>query len=366
MTLKTFHFAGVANVSVTQGVPRIKEIINGSRLISTPIINVDLVSKTNITAARVVKGRIEQTFLRDLVYWIEDVWSASASYIVLKLDILTIGKLCLDLAPADIIHTITSNKKLRLRPSEVKCYKDYIRIDITAASLPKAEAATHARNMRTPKSKPGLNPRTHDENPEVFLRVQTIKRLLPDIPVSGYPHASRAVIQTNSQNHNALLVEGYGLRACMSTLGVNPLTTRTNSIIETRDVLGIEAARRCIFDEINTVMGAMDIDPRHTGLLADVMTYKGEVLGITRFGLSKMRDSVLQLASFEKTPDHLFEAAWMGKRDRVEGVSECIIMGQPVGVGTGALGVVQRVRVGEGRRECVFEEAWGREMGRGW
>lgn len=65
MTLKTFHFAGVAGMSITQGVPRIKEIINASKIISTPVISCDLSSKDEI-AARLVKGRIEQTFLRDV------------------------------------------------------------------------------------------------------------------------------------------------------------------------------------------------------------------------------------------------------------------------------------------------------------
>lgn len=66
MTLKTFHFAGVAGMSITQGVPRIKEIINASKVISTPVISCDLISKEDIIAARVVKGRIEKTFLKDV------------------------------------------------------------------------------------------------------------------------------------------------------------------------------------------------------------------------------------------------------------------------------------------------------------
>jgi DNA-directed RNA polymerase III subunit RPC1 len=65
------------------------------------------------------------------------------------------------------------------------------------------------------------------------------------------------------------------------------------------------------------------------------MTFKGEVLGITRFGVSKMRESVLMLASFEKTTDHLFDAAVHGRTDAIVGVSECIIMGKDVPVGTG-------------------------------
>lgn len=99
--------------------------------------------------------------------------------------------------------------------------------------------------------------------------------------------------------------------------------------METATVLGIEAARTTIVKQIDSTMKAhgLGVDPRHTGLLGDVMTYKvhsilacpsrlpgltpslvlcqGEVLGITRFGVSKMKDSVLMLASFEKTTDHL-------------------------------------------------------------
>jgi DNA-directed RNA polymerase III subunit RPC1 len=77
--------------------------------------------------------------------------------------------------------------------------------------------------------------------------------------------------------------------------------------METCEVLGIEAARQTIYNEIQHTMTShgMSIDPRHVMLLGDVMTYKGEVLGITRFGVQKMKDSVLMLASFEKTTDHL-------------------------------------------------------------
>ena len=107
----------------------------------------------------------------------------------------------------------------------------------------------------------------------------------------------------------------------------------------------------------------MDIDPRHMQLLGDVMTYKGEVLGITRFGLAKMRDSVLQLASFEKTTDHLFDAAFHMKKDAVEGVSECIILGQSMSIGTGSFQVVRKLMMSKDdlkMRPTVFESAWER------
>jgi DNA-directed RNA polymerase III subunit RPC1 len=108
-------------------------------------------------------------------------------------------------------------------------------------------------------------------------------------------------------------------------------------LYQVMDVLGIEAARTKISDEISYIMNAygIHIDCRHLMLLSDVMSFKGEVLGITRFGVAKMRESVLMLASFEKTTDHLFDAAVHSRNDKIVGVSECIIMGVPIPLGTG-------------------------------
>ena len=92
-----------------------------------------------------------------------------------------------------------------------------------------------------------------------------------------------------------------------------------------------------ISDEIRYIMKAygITVDRRHLLLLSDVMSFKGEILGITRFGVAKMRESVLMLASFEKTTDHLFDAAVHYRTDTIVGVSECIIMGIPIPIGTG-------------------------------
>jgi DNA-directed RNA polymerase III subunit RPC1 len=142
---------------------------------------------------------------------------------------------------------------------------------------------------------------------------------------------------------------------------INPYITHTNSIIETLQVLGIEAARSKIITEIQEVTKSLSIDPRHMALLSDVMTYKGEVLGITRFGLAKMRDSVLQLASFEKTADHVFDAGVAGKTDPIRGVSECVIVGKTMGIGTGSVEVVRTMdvrKVDLGRSKCAFEGGW--------
>ena len=261
----------------------------------------------------------------------------------MKVDWNTIGKLQLDITMNDIVQAIARHKKFKIKTENITVYKDYIRVSPQPLNIGKGS-----------KSK-------IKEDSEVFLQMQVIKRVLPEIAIRGFPEASRAIIKTDDHNRNVLLVEGYGLRDCMKTEGVNGLATKTNSVMEMREVLGIEAARKTIIDEIGVVMGDMDIDPRHMQLLADVMTFKGEVLGITRFGLSKMRDSVLQLASFEKTPDHLFEAAWHMKSDRIEGVSECIILGQSMRIGTGAFKVVRKLNLRDGdlgKKETAFEDCF--------
>lgn len=146
-----------------------------------------------------------------------------------------------------------------------------------------------------------------------------------------------------SQATYNLLIEGYGLADVMGTPGVDGRRATSNHIIEVERVLGIEAARTVIGSETENIMKAygIRIDTRHRMLLSDVMTFKGEVLGITRFGVAKMRESVLMLASFEKTTDHLFDAAVHGRTDAIVGVSECIIMGIPIPLGTGLFKLIR-------------------------
>jgi DNA-directed RNA polymerase III subunit RPC1 len=352
MTLKTFHFAGVAGMSITQGVPRIKEIINASKTISTPVITCPLQNPRQIEAARVVKGRIEKTYVSDVTRFIEDMWSAKRATLCLSVDTEVLNDMHIGISVEDIAQSICMTKKLKLRGGDVTVVSDCIFVQVYHDS----SGGGGGRGAGA-KSKVSLD----EGGSDLLLRVNYLKRALPAVAISGYQDATRAIIQTSEQSEHTVLVEGYGLRACMTTEGVIGTKCTSNSVMECREVLGIEAARTTIAKEIGAVMGEMGIDPRHMQLLADVMTYKGEVLGITRFGLSKMRDSVLQLASFEKTPDHLFEAAAGMKSDKIEGVSECIIMGQTMNVGTGAFQVVRRLGLTSEdtvKKATAFEDAW--------
>ena len=130
----------------------------------------------------------------------------------------------------------------------------------------------------------------------------------------------------------------------MTALGVDGPKTTTNHIAEIEAVLGIEAARIKVMTEIKYIFDqyGMGIDTRHIMLLADLMTYKGRMLGITRFGIVDMKESILHSASFERTTDQLFDAAAKGLHDHVTGVSESIILGMQMPIGTGLFGLLQQ------------------------
>ncbi|KAN0097898.1 hypothetical protein V8E55_002344 [Tylopilus felleus] len=306
MTLKTFHFAGVASMNVTLGVPRIKEIINAAKLISTPIISCKLVTRDSEASARIVKGRLEKTHLGDIAAVLEEAWAPEYTYIGIIVDMDAIKKLQLEMTLDDIKWGIVNAKKLKVKQESITVIPRRHRL------------------------------RLYVDGSDKYYRLRELKRLLPEVVVKGVPSIERAVINIKEKDDSKgkkgdkeLLVEGYGLQKVMTTEGIVGEHTTSNHVIETARVLGIEAARRTIINEIQFTMSShgMSIDPRHVILLGDVMTYKGEVLGITRFGVAKMKDSVMMLASFEKTTDHLFDAAAFGKNDSISGVSESIIMG---------------------------------------
>jgi len=333
MTLKTFHFAGVASMNITLGVPRIKEIINASRSISTPIISAQLMNDKNADEARGVKGRVEKTLLGEVSEYIEEVFLPDSCFILVKLATDRIKLLKLEVDVDSIRFAICSTRKLKLKPQQVTV-------------LSKSELCIYPSES----SKSSLH-----------YTMQQLKTDLPDVLIKGHKNVNRAIIHVDEAQGDTykLLVEGDDLLSVMSTVGVKGTATTSNNTAEVEKVLGIEAARATIMNEINVTMKShgMSIDARHVMLLADLMTFKGEVLGITRFGLAKMKESVLMLASFEKTSDHLFDAALHGQTDSIDGVSECIIMGIPMSIGTGMFKLLHKPdKTGPpSRRNLIFD-----------
>ena len=459
MTLKTFHFAGVASMNVTLGVPRIKEIMNAARLISTPFIEAALENPHSEVAARIVKARLERTSLGDVAEYIAEVVTEGRAYLEIKLDLGAIAALQLSSVTAEsVAAAIRRAPRLRLASKSDKSglsstdspvqvvAPDLIQVmppsDKKASARVRAERARKRERVKdyaergmleeeagagvskgwgkgakvepgsdaevslggdSPRSsssaseeddviaapRPAARGRTNSADfvarvlftkdsggevlrgdSDVYYRMCETKAELPGVIVAGIPTVKRAVIQEEDGNRTGLLgagsggsnpgggkryrllVEGEDLLRVMGTPGVRGVSSASNHIIETARVLGIEAARVVIQRELASTYNSygISIDCRHLALLADVMTYRGEVLGITRFGIAKMKDSVLMLASFEKTPDHLFDAAVHARVDAVRGVSESIIVGTPIPLGTGLFKLLQQLESGGGRR----------------
>ncbi|KAJ6643220.1 DNA-directed RNA polymerase III subunit RPC1, partial [Pseudolycoriella hygida] len=303
MTLKTFHFAGVASMNITQGVPRIVEIINASKSISTPVIDAAIDNNTDINFARRVKARIEKTTLGEISSCFQEIYKSDDCYILIELDLTRIAVLGLEIN-AETIHYSICTSKLRLRPNDVQ-------VITSSKILIRPDFVKHGNALN--------------------IEMERLMNLVPNVVVAGIPNVSRAVIAivAGSNPHEyTLCVEGSGLGRVMATYGVIGAKTRSNNIWEVFQTLGIEAARRTIEDEIIKVMEnhGMTVDHRHIKLLASQMTSRGEVLGITRHGLAKMRESVFNLAS----------------TDSIDGVSERIILGMPAAIGTGLFKLIHK------------------------
>nr|AAA30233.1 RNA polymerase III [Trypanosoma brucei] len=319
MTLRTFHFAGVASMSITQGVPRLVEVINANRNIATPVVTAPVLLMEGEEnhceifrkRARFVKAQIERVLLREVVSEIVEVCSDTEFYLRVHLNMSVITKLHLP------INAITVRQRILAAAGHTMSPLRMLNEDcIEVFSLDTLAVYPHFQDARW-----------------VHFSLRRILGLLPEVVVGGIGGINRAMI---SSNGTEVLAEGAELRAVMNLWGVDSTRVVCNHVAVVERVLGIEAARRVIVDEIQNILKAysLSIDVRHVYLLADLMTQRGVVLGITRYGIQKMNFNVLTMASFERTTDHLYNAAATQRVDRDLSVSDSIIVGKPVPLGT--------------------------------
>jgi len=141
------------------------------------------------------------------------------------------------------------------------------------------------------------------------------------------------------------LVKGDCLEEIITCSFIDFSSLECNHIHKINQILGIEATRNIILTEIEKTFSSNGIftDLRHLTLLADVITNQGELIGITRHGLPKMKSNALALASFEKTVENLFLASSKSTKDYLDGVSENIITGNKVPIGTGLITLTNKL-----------------------
>ncbi|MFH0971665.1 MAG: DNA-directed RNA polymerase subunit A' [Candidatus Micrarchaeota archaeon] len=300
MTLRTFHYAGVASLAQL-GFTRLVEIVDARKTPKNPVMDIILkpeYAKDYKKVALIAAG-IEQITLNKVTTIREDFESKRIKIIFKK----------------------EKMKEIRMDEAEVlkaiKTVCDYERRGEAVMVIPKQDSFK-------------------------FIRKTTTK--LSEILLKGISGVNRAIIVEQPDGTHSIATEGTNLEAVLKLPEVDAARSTTNDIMEVQRVLGIEAARNSIIAEIQKVMKAQDlkVDRRHTELIADVMTYKGDVKSIGRHGLAGEKASVLARAAFEETAKHLIHACVTGEKDELRGITENIIIGQIIPCGTGLVKVVMK------------------------
>jgi len=302
MTLRTFHYAGVRELNVTLGLPRLIEIVDARREPSTPIMTVylDEEHKYDKTKAIEIARKIEYTTIENVAKTIDVDLLTSSIIIVLDKEMMKDKGVTLE----QIIKALE-----RLKIGKITIEEEQIRI-----SIPQQEA----------------------EGIVKISKLNKLREKVTNARIKGLKGVKRAIVQKKG-NEYVIITDGSNFSNVLSIKGVDHRRTITNDIHEIEKVLGIEAARIAIVNEIMKVLEdqGLDVDIRHILLIADMMTRTGRVRQVGRHGVSGEKPSVLARAAFEVTVKHLLEGAARGEIDELKGITENVIVGQIIPLGTG-------------------------------
>lgn len=136
--------------------------------------------------------------------------------------------------------------------------------------------------------------------------------------------------------------DGVALQKILTYLKVDHRCTVSNDCLEIKRVLGIEAARQSLINELRFVLNSYGIyvNYRHMATLTDVMTQRGDLMSIARHGINRIDSGAIRKSSFEETVEILLEAAVYSEDDALTGITENIVMGQLTPMGTGSFGLM--------------------------
>ena len=303
MTMRTFHYAGVAELNVTLGLPRLIEIVDARKKISTPTMDIYFEEeyKNDEEFVRKLANKIGKSTINDILSYFN--LDYANMQVVVTLDEKKIEDKRLDYD--DIIsHVVKQFKKVEI--------DDYYKLT--------------------------FRPR----NPTI-REIRLLADKVRDLQISGTKGIGKVIIRKGDDEW-ILHTEGSNLKAIFNEEGIDKARSTTNDIHEIETVLGIEAARNAIVYELNRTLSdqGLTVDIRHIMLVADMMTSEGVVKSIGRHGISGEKSSVLARAAFEETGKHLLHASIRGEKDDLTGIIENIIIGQPIPLGTGSVSVTMK------------------------
>ena len=305
MTMRTFHYAGVAEINVTLGLPRLIEIMDARKEPSTPTMTVFLEEdyRNDRDRAREVSWQIEAAPLHEFGDITTDMENM---HVVVHLNTKVCDK-----------RKISPDEIMEVAPKKIKDRRHYRDFE-------------HA--VDEDKSTIVFSPKDKESYQNLFQLAEHVRKVV----VQGIDDILRVVVRKEGGEY-ILYTEGSNLKDVFDVAGVDTTRTRTNNISECANVLGIEAARNAIIFEAVSTLNEQGIlvDVRHLMLVADMMCMEGEVKQIGRHGIAGEKESVLSRAAFEVTVNHLLDAAVANEVDELSGVTENVIVGQPIQLGTG-------------------------------
>ena len=306
MTMRTFHYAGVTELNVTLGLPRLIEIVDARKDIATPTMDIYFTEER----------RNDEEFVRTLANQI----GKSTINDVLSDFNLNYGTM--------EVEAVLDNKKIE----EKRLDRD----EINAIIEKTFKKATINNNHIIVPSQKSDKSDSKFEIRELRLLADKVR----DLQISGIKGIGKVIIRKDDREW-IIHTEGSNLKEILDMEGIDPVRTTTNNIHEIGEVLGIEAARQSIINEAQNTLSeqGLSVDVRHIMLVADIMTSEGVVKSIGRHGISGEKSSVLARAAFEETGKHLLNASIRGEVDDLTGIIENIIIGQPIPLGTGSVGV---------------------------
>jgi len=312
MTMRTFHYAGVAEINVTLGLPRLIEIMDARREPSTPTMAIYLQDDWafNRDRAREVSWQIEAAPLHEF------------------------GDITIDMENMQVL--VLLNKSV--------CDRRKIGVEeIFEVGPRKIREKRHFRDFDVEGDVKKVSLTFTPKNRESYQNLFQLAEHVRNVIVQGIDDIERVVARKEGGEY-ILYTEGSNLKDVFEVEGVDTSRTRSNNISEIADVLGIEAGRDAIIREALSTLNeqGIGVDVRHIMLVADMMCMDGEVKQIGRHGIAGEKESVLSRAAFEVTVNHLLDAAIANEVDELNGVTENVIVGQPIQLGTGDVKLIAK------------------------
>jgi len=297
MTLNTFHFAGVESLNVTMGLPRIIEILDAKKKISSPLMKIYLKDSKDAEKVKSFALRIKETLLKDVLKSVEI--DLEDKVINLTIDEVLYKKLELD------SERIASSIKKAIKGGDVEILENFL-------------------------MKVKFNENTN------LKSLNSFKAIILNILVKGIKSIEDVSILSRNGEY-VLQTKGTQLKTILNMPEVDATRTHSNDIYEIYSLFGVEAARNLILKELRNVVEeqGLTINERHLLLLADVMCYTGEVKGVTRFGIVAEKMNVLTRAAFETPLKHITRAALRREDNLLASITENVMTNQMTTVGTG-------------------------------